>query len=45
MQILLMILLSLVLLYLLGLATVLLLSVFLIRQKLRQYQENGRFGY
>lgn len=45
MHILVMILLSLILLYLLGLATALLLSVFLIRQKLRQYQENGRFGY
>ncbi len=45
MHILLLILLSLFLLYLLSLATVLLLSVFLIRQKLRQHQENGRFGY
>jgi hypothetical protein len=45
MHVLLMILLSLVLLYLLGLATAFLLSLFLIRQKLREYQENGRFGY
>ena len=45
MHLFLLILLSLVALYLLGLATALLLSVFLIRQKLRQYQENGRFGY
>ena len=45
MQVLLIVLLSLVLLYLLGLATALLVSALIIRQKLRKYQENGRFGY
>ena len=36
---------SLILLYVLGLAMVFLVSALIIRQKLRKYQENGRFGY
>jgi hypothetical protein len=45
MQILLIVLLSLISLYLLGLGTILLVSALIIRQKLRTYQDNGRFGY
>jgi hypothetical protein len=45
MQVALIVLLSLVLLYLLGLATAFLVSALVIRKKLRKYQENGRFGY
>jgi len=45
MQALLIILLSLVLTYLVGLFTILLVSALVIRQKFRKYQENGRFGY
>jgi uncharacterized membrane protein len=45
MHTLLIILLSLALTYLAGLGTILLVSALVIRQKLRKYQENGRFGY
>jgi hypothetical protein len=33
------------LLYVGGLATVLIVSLWALRQTLRKYQENGRFGY
>jgi len=39
------ILLALALFYLLGLATVLTISILVLRQKLRRYQDSGRFGY
>ena len=45
MQTLLAILLWLALLYISTLATVLVVSMWILRQKLRKYQENGRFGY
>jgi hypothetical protein len=45
MHTLLIILLSLALTYLAGLAAILAVSALVIRQKLRKYQENGRFGY
>lgn len=45
MNILLVIILSLALLYMLGMALAFLLSMIVIRRKLRKYQENGRFGY
>lgn len=33
------------LLYVGGLAAILVVSVWVVRQRLRKYQENGRFGY
>jgi hypothetical protein len=45
MHLFLVILLSLTLFYLLGIATVLTVSILILRQKLRRYQESGRFGY
>lgn len=45
MQALLVFLLWLVLLYLAALATVLMVSMWILRQKLRKYEQNGRFGY
>jgi hypothetical protein len=44
-QTLLAILLWLTLLYISTLAAVMILSMWILRQKLRKYQENGRFGY
>jgi hypothetical protein len=44
-QILLVVLCWLVLLYVASLATVLVVSMLVLRQKLRKYQESGRFGY
>ncbi len=44
-QIVLVTLLWLALLYVIGLATVLVVSMLVLRQKLRKYQESGRFGY
>jgi hypothetical protein len=45
MQTLLLVLLWLALLYVATLATVLIVSMWILRQKLRKYQESGRFGY
>lgn len=45
MQIVLVVLFWLVLLYIVSLATVLVVSMLVVRQKLRKYQESGRFGY
>ena len=45
MQTLLVVLLWLVLLYLTTVGAVLVVSFWVLRQKLRKYQENGRFGY
>jgi hypothetical protein len=45
MYIILIILLSLALLYLLGLAATLIVGLLVIRQRLRKYSEEGRFGY
>lgn len=45
MQTLLVALLWLALLYVATLATVVVVSMWVLRQKLRKYQENGRFGY
>jgi hypothetical protein len=33
------------LLYVGGLAAILIVSLWVVRQRLRKYQENGRFGY
>jgi hypothetical protein len=44
-QTLLAILLWLALLYISTLAVVMIVSMWILRQKLRKYQENGRFGY
>jgi hypothetical protein len=44
-QTLLAILLWLALLYISTLAAVMIVSMWILRQKLRKYQENGRFGY
>lgn len=45
MQVFLVVLLSLVLLYLMGLAGTLITAMFIVRRKLREYQESGPFGY
>jgi hypothetical protein len=45
MQTLLIVLLSLVLLYVTTVGAVLAVSFFVLKQKLRKYQDNGRFGY
>ena len=45
MQIVLVVLLWLALLYVASLAAVLVVSMLVLRQKLRKYQESGRFGY
>ncbi len=45
MQTLLAVLLWLALLYISTLAAVMIVSMWVLRQKLRKYQENGRFGY
>jgi len=44
-QIVLVVLFWLALLYVVSLATVLAISMLVLRQKLRKYQESGRFGY
>jgi hypothetical protein len=45
MQALLVLLLCLAILYVVSLAAVLVVSMLVVRQKLRKYQESGRFGY
>jgi len=45
MQVFLMILLSTVLLYLLGVATTVVTAMLILRRKLREFQESGPFGY
>lgn len=45
MQVALIVLLSLVLLYLLGMAATLFAVMFILRRKLREYQDSGPFGY
>ena len=45
MYVILIILLSLALIYLLGVAVTLIVGILVIRQRLRKYSEGGRFGY
>ncbi|MFL6236476.1 MAG: hypothetical protein ACJ76N_25320 [Thermoanaerobaculia bacterium] len=45
MQIVLVVLLWLALLYVISLTAVLVISMLVLRQKIRKYQESGRFGY